>query len=757
MNRIQRFAVRSCITLVLLLFVNSKSNAQIQNLLVNSYNNIVKLNFLTSPPTLSYTGIDNGFEAIAHAEDGLGNILFFVNADGIYNAHNVLMPGSGNIYANSSASEIDICPFPNNPEKYYVFYNAELCSSLYYSVVDMKLDDGRGDVISLNTLIDSTEVAEGLEIIKRPCRNSYWLIVYACGLGFKRYLIDENGISSGTIIYNYSGPKIYLGRGELDYSNGKMGISFSNSPVSTAFICDFDAYTGIIANPKTILLPTGGNGLYGMEFSPDGSKAYMTKFYENNKNNLFQYDFETEKITSYYITSTAADSFDVTGPGQIELGSDGKLYIPFDNGNQITVINNPNSLSPEFSKITTNSKLGLGISDHIQSEIYKVKNNFTFSHVCLSETTDFIFESGKCSNHTRGIMWNFGDKKSGRKNTSSDSITSHLFSEAGIYNVNLYVSDSLGTDTISHKITISTYPKVYLGNDTSICQNTSIILDPHISGMSYNWSTSEYKQKINISTAGKYWVKINNKGCCNSDTILIKILPIPNVDVGPDLWLCKGKVQMLNAGVVGKSYFWSTGEKKQNIKIDSEGSYWVAVSNGLCTSSDTVDITFEPSPKVDLGNDTTICGNDSLVLNAFNNGASYLWSTGDTSNTIQVNKTGTYFVNVILGICIVSDTVKIINRGIIPLIKVPAKYSLNSNLNNCNLEIVTKNVDFYHIIIINDVGKVVYESFDPNKDWDGKIGNKKSAGYGVYHYIIEYNTPCNFKKAVKKGIITLSR
>ncbi len=281
MKRLSRFALRYCTALVLLFFINSKINAQIQNLLVNSYNNIVKINFSKTPPVVSYTGINNGFEAIAHVEDGLGNILFYVNADGIYNAHNVLMPGSGKIYANSSASEIDICPFPNNPNKYYVFYNAELCSSLYYSIVDMKLDGARGDVVRLNTLIDSTEVGEGLEIIKRPCRNSYWLLAYACEVGFKRYLIDEKGISEGTIIYDYSGPEIYLGRGELDYGNGKMGIAFANSPVSTAFVCDFDAYSGIITNPKTILLPEGGNGLYGMEFSPDGSKAYMTNFYEN--------------------------------------------------------------------------------------------------------------------------------------------------------------------------------------------------------------------------------------------------------------------------------------------------------------------------------------------------------------------------------------------------------------------------------------------------------------------------------------------
>ena len=743
---------------VFLLLINDCVMAQIRNLFVNSSNNIVKLNFAKSKPSTSYTGISNGFEAIAHAEDGLGNVLFYVNADGIYNAHNVIMPGSETIYANSSSSEIDICPFPNDPNKFYVFYNAEFCSRLFYSVVDMKLDGGKGGVVKLNILLDKTNVAEGLEIVKRPCRNSYWLLAYACEVGFKKYLIDENGISPGIIIYGYSGPEIFLGRGELDFHNGKMGISFANNPKSTAFVCDFDAFAGIINNPKTIECPGGGNGLYGMEFSPDASKAYMTNWYENERNNLFQYDFATEKITSYYITSTPADtSIAITGPGQIELGADGKLYVSVDKGNQIIVVNNPNSLSPKFSKITTNSMLALGISDHIQSEIFKTKNNFTYNHVCFSETTNFNFESAKCSGDAPSLLWNFGDKTSNKKNTSTKINPSHFYRQPGEYSVNLYITDSIGIDTITHTITISTYPKVELGNDTSICQNQTIVLNSKNAGMNYQWSTSEYEQKINVSKAGKYWVNVANKGCAKADTILIKLLQLPAVDLGDNLWLCDGKIQTLNGGRDAVSYSWSTGENTQNIKVSASGTYWVAVSNRSCTNNDTVDLVFERSPKVFLGNDITFCGKDSIVLNAGNTDATFLWSTGETASIIKVNKTGTYYVNVNIGTCTVSDSINIINHGPQPIIIVPAQFNISSDTNSLNFKINVQYVTDYHIKILNNFGKVIYKSNDYNKGWNGKISDSKNADNGIYGYSIEYSSPCIDKPAIKTGFFTLIR
>lgn len=66
------------------------------------------------------------------------------------------------------------------------------------------------------------------------------------------------------------------------------------------------------------------------------------------------------------------------------------------------------------------------------------------------------------------------------------------------------------------------------------------------------------------------------------------------------------------------------------------------------------------STHVDLGSDSLLCG-QPLILNAFNTGASYLWSTNETTPTITVTTAGTYWVSVSFPNCPVPiiDTVKI--------------------------------------------------------------------------------------------------
>lgn len=72
-------------------------------------------------------------------------------------------------------------------------------------------------------------------------------------------------------------------------------------------------------------------------------------------------------------------------------------------------------------------------------------------------------------------------------------------------------------------------------------------------------------------------------------------------------------------------------------------SYIAVGQNG----QDTVTVTVLPAPPVlTLQGDTTICQGDSVVLNAGNQSAnvSFLWSTGDTAQTITVGTDTTYWV-----------------------------------------------------------------------------------------------------------------
>ncbi|MGE0078100.1 MAG: hypothetical protein AB7S48_09590, partial [Bacteroidales bacterium] len=78
----------------------------------------------------------------------------------------------------------------------------------------------------------------------------------------------------------------------------------------------------------------------------------------------------------------------------------------------------------------------------------------------------------------------------------------------------------------------------------------------------------------------------------------------------------------------------------------SSGEYTIGVQSSGCSQTFTILIEEPYSPKLDLGNDTTICSYDNLVINAQSGFSSYLWSNGATTPTITVNQSGTYSVTV---------------------------------------------------------------------------------------------------------------
>ena len=64
-----------------------------------------------------------------------------------------------------------------------------------------------------------------------------------------------------------------------------------------------------------------------------------------------------------------------------------------------------------------------------------------------------------------------------------------------------------------------------------------------------------------------------------------------------------------------------------------------------CSYDTTISLNVVQSPVVDLGNDTSICGNGVIILDAGPNpGGTYLWSTGDVIQTISIDSTGIYSV-----------------------------------------------------------------------------------------------------------------
>ena len=107
---------------------------------------------------------------------------------------------------------------------------------------------------------------------------------------------------------------------------------------------------------------------------------------------------------------------------------------------------------------------------------------------------------------------------------------------------------------------------------------------------------------------------------------------------------CAGGNITLDAGNAGSTYLWL---QVQTITVSASGNYSVVVTdaNG-CSASDDANATIHPNPTVNLGADQETCAGGTITFDAGNAGSTYLWSTGETTQTITVSTSGNYSVTV---------------------------------------------------------------------------------------------------------------
>ena len=152
----------------------------------------------------------------------------------------------------------------------------------------------------------------------------------------------------------------------------------------------------------------------------------------------------------------------------------------------------------------------------------------------------------------------------------------------------------------------------------------------------------------------------NDLGCSIIVNYTVTIIPHTDPSLGEDVYKCEGDIVTLDAGDGYLGYSWNTGETSRSINLAaSKNPVIVTVTDiNQCTLSDTVAVHINPYPEVELGKDKSLCTNTPIGLSG-GTGEIYLWNTGATTQTIQVDRSGTYSLIITTLGCSSEDSVEV--------------------------------------------------------------------------------------------------
>lgn len=239
--------------------------------------------------------------------------------------------------------------------------------------------------------------------------------------------------------------------------------------------------------------------------------------------------------------------------------------------------------------------------------------------------------------------------------------------ETGTYVVTVY--DENGCEAMdSIAIEVLPNPEVEIGiaGGNPFCDGDSIMLTANCAtATGYAWSNGSDGTSIWVTEAGTYSVEVvDSNECTASTSVEVEVYELPKVEIeitsGSNPF-CEGDSIQLTAVSPGAvSYEWSNGSTDASIWVYEAGVYMVAVVDEVgCANSTEIEVETDPLPEVEImitSGSNPACDNDSIQLTAISQTAQvFLWSTGQTTESIWVYESGNYCVTVGSGDGCVAD------------------------------------------------------------------------------------------------------
>lgn len=589
------------------------------------------LDFSSGGPIAITNGQLNTLEGCATISNKDGVLLFYTDGVTVYNArHEVMQNGSGLMGHSSSTQSSIIVPRPSDSSLYYIFTTDatpnNLENGLRYSTVNIKLAGGKAGVSAKNILLHSPST-EKIMAVKHSNNKDIWVISHKYGGDeFLVYLIDKSGINTTPIVSKigslYSDDNYYGSMGYLKASprGDKLAAAIRYKNNSILEIYDFDNKTGKVSNPITS--SEFVRNIYGVEFSPNGSKLYATVGVAIPLRSVFQYDLEENDV---FNSKTVVYNTTVNSLGAIQVAVDGKLYIASSSRDYLDVINKPNSKGhscdyKESQAFLGGKKSAFGLPTFIQSYFKEeLKCDFTYKGICLNDKIAFYATTNY---NLATFHWDFGDNNSFADTAYGDTVN-YTYPDNNVFNVKLIVK--LGGDEceVNKSISVLDSPDIILPRDTFVCEGQNLTLTPlsYAGKVTWNTAANDTFPTITIDTAGIFIATNTNNCGIDKDTIKVTYKFLPKISIQTDTIVCPN--QPFNASLTTdhKVVEWHDNKFIYNrtFTIQDTSILWIKSTNICGTSYDSVTVKTYPKLQFKINADSAVCPNVDFNLSASSN------------------------------------------------------------------------------------------------------------------------------------------
>ena len=312
------------------------------------------------------------------------------------------------------------------------------------------------------------------------------------------------------------------------------------------------------------------------------------------------------------------------------------------------------SVSPSVTTtytVTVSDTFGNSDTDSVTVTVNETPNLTLSSHISIIEGQSTSLSVSGASTY----LWSTGQ-------------TSNTITVSPVQTTTYTVTGTSNSCSAESAVTVTVEPlfTASAGSDERVCDNDSyeVVLTAS-QGDSYLWSTGATTQSIVVSplSTSIYTVTVTQGIQEDTDSVTVYVDPSPNVVIsnGANVDILNGDFVTLSA-TGANTYEWNNGATQPNIAVSPSATttYEVKGYIGNCYDQKQVAVTVFQRVVANAGEDVFMCLNDVATLTA-EGGDEYLWSTGETTQSIEVSpeQTTEYTVTVFNAMHFDEDTVRV--------------------------------------------------------------------------------------------------